>query len=154
MAEYLDETRWPHIFLYEIACRCRRSDCKYKTLSQVLQTIDFEILDDFEVIRDSMGHPLQITSGIRCPKHNRAIGGARYSPHVPHDVGGGRKQSYAIDFLHGTTQSKARDNVRSFFAWIRIGWKRYSNFLHIDRAYKYPKKNATMKKNWRKGVEW
>lgn len=35
-----------------------------------------------ELLRAGVGKPMRIVSGYRCPVHNRAVGGARYSRHM------------------------------------------------------------------------
>ena len=35
-----------------------------------------------ETLRENLGFPLKISSGFRCEKHNRALGGARESRHL------------------------------------------------------------------------
>lgn len=40
------------------------------------------LCSQMEAIRGVLGVPIRITSGYRCPKLNRAIGGARRSQHV------------------------------------------------------------------------
>ena len=157
MSDLLDP-RWPHIALYEIACKCRHTNCKYKTREQVLNAIDHRILDVFEIIRAELGgNPIRINSAIRCKWHNKDIGGAKYSPHVPQKLAGGGVRSYALDLSivgHFSSPKQMRDFIREIYPYIRIGWKRYQSFVHIDMAYKHEPKNKTMKRNWVKGGEW
>jgi uncharacterized protein YcbK (DUF882 family) len=61
----------PHFKLREFQCRC----CKTVKLSS-------ELLGMLEKMRDAWGGPLVITSGYRCPAHNRAVGGAPRSLHL------------------------------------------------------------------------
>lgn len=35
-----------------------------------------------QALRDAFGGPITVTSGYRCPDHNRAVGGAKDSQHV------------------------------------------------------------------------
>jgi len=154
----LDPERWPHIGLYEIACKCRHANCKYKTRDEVLSVIDPGILTAFEHIRELLGgNPIRINSAIRCPWHNQDIGGTKYSPHVPQKLADGSFRSYAIDLSiigHFSSPKQMRDLIRLYYPDMRIGWMKYQSFVHIDMAYMYPNKNEVMKKNWVRGGEW
>lgn len=35
-----------------------------------------------QALREAFGGPITVTSGYRCPDHNRAVGGAKGSQHV------------------------------------------------------------------------
>ncbi len=41
------------------------------------------VLDALQGVRDALGEPLRITSGVRCVAHNAAVGGAASSRHLP-----------------------------------------------------------------------
>ena len=69
----------------------------------------------------------QITSGYRCPKRNKEIGGATYSPHL---------WGLAIDFV-AEDREKAIEYLKTLQQSInfRIGHKKYENsgkHIHID----------------------
>lgn len=55
----------------ELSCRCGCGARPTRDLVRLLQRL-----------RDELGRPLVVTSGARCERHNRAVGGARYSKHV------------------------------------------------------------------------
>ena len=45
--------------------------------------IDKDLVDQLEIFRKELGNkPIVITSGYRCPTHNRAVGGASQSLHI------------------------------------------------------------------------
>lgn len=70
--------RWPHFKPREFQCRCggRYPGC------EVLR-IDEALLDLLEALRADLGdRPVRITSGYRCPEHNRAVGGTATSQHA------------------------------------------------------------------------
>ena len=41
-----------------------------------------ELVENLQIIRDTIGKPIRIISGYRSPKYNRRIGGARKSQHM------------------------------------------------------------------------
>ncbi len=49
-------------------CGCGRAD------------MDPDFMNHLQRVRDAYGRPMSITSGYRCPKHDRAIGGAGVHP--------------------------------------------------------------------------
>jgi uncharacterized protein YcbK (DUF882 family) len=61
----------PHFVLREFQCRC----CGCVKLSPGL-------LERLEDLREALGRPIIVTSGYRCPAHNRAVGGAARSLHM------------------------------------------------------------------------
>ena len=60
-----------HFSVKEFACPCCGA-CN----------VDKRLLDLLEAMRADLGRPLVITSGCRCPAHNREIGGAPNSEHI------------------------------------------------------------------------
>ena len=61
----------PHFNRSEFACKC---GCGYSD-------IDINLVLDLERLRAKVG-PISISSGCRCEKHNRKVGGSRNSSHV------------------------------------------------------------------------
>ena len=57
---------------YEFACKC---DCGYDDIS-------LDLVDRLQSIRDIIGKPLHINSGLRCNNHNAKVGGAWESEHT------------------------------------------------------------------------
>ena len=56
------------------------------------------LVADLQRLRDAIGSPLSITSGVRCKAHNKAVGGVEGSAHVPADLGDGEGEvGHAVD---------------------------------------------------------
>ncbi len=105
--------------LNEFECRC---------CGQV--KINSELLKRLQAIRTQVGRPIRITSGYRCPNHNRAVGGHPNSRHMigdaadfqiigmpivqqrhildVHFIDGGR--GYGSNFCHGDLGSPRKWN--------------------------------------------
>jgi hypothetical protein len=60
-----------YLSLSEVACKCGCGQIPQKVM-----------LDKFDQIREAYGKPIHITSGFRCEKHNKKIGGSKNSNHV------------------------------------------------------------------------
>lgn len=80
-------------------------------------------------IREELGCAVQITSGVRCKKHNKAVGGASGSQHQPDANGFGRAADiWAAKKTPREIEAVARKNPR-----IKgIGRDDERSFLHID----------------------
>lgn len=57
----------------EVQCKC---GCGLEKISP--RTVEM-----FQRVRDKCGYPLIVTSGCRCEKHNKAVGGVADSAHLP-----------------------------------------------------------------------
>ncbi len=57
----------------EFVCRCGKCDSK---------KIDSHLLAVLELVRHHFDKPVIVTSGYRCPTHNKNVGGAPRSKHV------------------------------------------------------------------------
>ena len=57
----------------ELACRCGKCD---------LKTVKEEIIAVLQIARIQLKKPLIVTSGARCPIHNKNVGGVASSLHV------------------------------------------------------------------------
>jgi uncharacterized protein YcbK (DUF882 family) len=84
--------------------------------------IDSRLIARLEKLRHELGDtPIVITSGYRCPKHNKAIGGAKRSQHC---------QGKAVDIkvAHYTPQEVAHFAKMMGFTWV----KAYRSWTHLD----------------------
>lgn len=61
-----------HFTKDEFKCKCGCGGLKY----------DPKLLTLLEQLRAEIGQPVYITSGYRCPAHNKAVGGAKDSFHM------------------------------------------------------------------------
>jgi uncharacterized protein YcbK (DUF882 family) len=61
-------------------------DCKGNGCCDKTQIPNQLLIDGIQQLRDMCGRPLHINSGIRCAKHNKAVGGSENSFHVSGDA--------------------------------------------------------------------
>lgn len=97
----------------ELDCKCQYKSCN-KTL------IDLEHIAKLQKLRDMVG-PIHITSGFRCKKHNKDVGGTPTSQHT---------KGTATDIQHKQLpyQVIAEWAGKMFEGGIGI----YNTFVHID----------------------
>ena len=98
----------------------------------------------FTMIRAEWGKPIPITSGFRCPEHNKAIGGSGISVH---------QSGLALDLDCKNVGEVGRlatliDNIASE---LRMGvYKDSGTFIHVDMGYSIFPRLA----DWHKGARW
>lgn len=107
--------RWPHFTARELSCKCGSKHCRGEYFHNP------EFLDALERLRSAMGAPLVVTSGRRCPGHNRAVGGASRSQHMLAIAGD-------ISTFGHDPKRLVREAVRAGFRGVGFG----SSFLHLD----------------------
>jgi uncharacterized protein YcbK (DUF882 family) len=104
--------------LSEFACRC---GCG-------LEEVDTKLISSLELMREVYARPIRITSGVRCPAHNRAVGGAPTSVHL---------EGLAADLA-------VRDSLERYLLVdlaIAAGFRRIGvakSFIHIDLSPRAP----------------
>lgn len=104
----------------EFACKC---GCGYDTPNP-------ELVRMLQATRDLYGKQMTITSGCRCIKHNRTVGGAANSAHI---------DGNAVDILTPT----GVDRYLIIKALIQAGFERIGinfnkKFIHVDVDYSKP----------------
>jgi uncharacterized protein YcbK (DUF882 family) len=117
-----------HFTAAEFACPC--PDC-------AINYIDYDLVNKLELLRVALG-PLKITSGYRCPSHNKTVGGVPDSAHqagMAADVQPVHISKEAIDALF----------EKSTELFDNIGDGRRLYFVHVD--VRAPKPNG-VKRTW------
>lgn len=107
----------------ELACKCKREDCKTQRISMTL-------LKHVQTLRDLCG-ALKITSAYRCEAHNKAIGGSPRSQHV---LGRAIDLKPAGDFLAPKPKdalAKLKKQAVDLDIFNGLGLS-YEKFLHLD----------------------
>jgi len=99
----------------EFACKC---GCGF-------DTIDYEVLNELQRIRDEWGYAVNINSACRCEAHNKAVGGGKKSQHL---------KGRAVDFvIRGILPQTVYDNLKDNWEG---GLGLYRKFTHIDSRNK------------------
>ncbi len=80
-----------------------------------------ELVKKLQALRDLIGKPIVITSGYRCPTHNKNVGGVSNSQHVY-----GKATDIVVDGITPTKVAEYAENVG--FNGIGI----YNTFTHVD----------------------
>lgn len=118
----------PHFSANEFACPCNSCTDNF---------IDDALLDKLEQVRVAIG-PLKITSGYRCPQHNKDVGGALSSSHMA---------GLAVDIqpipVNVDDLDKLYDKCLDVFD--NIGDGRHKRFVHVDVR---PAKASGVKRLW------
>ena len=104
----------------EVQCPC---GCGANKISSVL-------IEKLQKVRNIIGRPIVITSGVRCEFYNASIKASMSSSHIPDDHGIGN----AVDIA--CTTSKYRYELvqvaQKFFKRIGISGGSYGGFIHLD----------------------
>jgi uncharacterized protein YcbK (DUF882 family) len=109
-------------------------------------------LDKLNNLRETLGHPLVVTSGCRCPKHNQFVGGAKKSLHLINSKETtGMSGACAVDV---STRGWSDEKRATFLKTVRE--RGYSvgvakTFIHIDRRTDYPESGWTRRAEWTYG---
>lgn len=103
----------------EFDCKCSDPECKWTK-------IDLDHVEKLQKLREDLGESLEITSGYRCDKHNKRVGGASRSRHKEGDSSDLKAKTKSPE-----TVAKAAEKI----GFDGIG--RYTTFTHLDsRGYK------------------
>lgn len=77
-----DDWVGPHIRMSDVACRCSDPDCGWKHLDSEKHRRSLLFFAHIGKMLDEYVGYVAITSGLRCPGHNAAVGGSDDSAHV------------------------------------------------------------------------
>lgn len=108
----------------EFTCSCDGM-CDHPT------AISMDLVKELDEIREAVGMPIKITSGTRCARHNRKVGGAPKSAHVP--VNG---VSHAADIACPNSLFRYLFLTHAFGRFRRIGIA--EGFIHVDNDPNLP----------------
>jgi len=117
-----------HFNSKEFECNCNK--CDEQLISEIL-------LDKLEQVREQYSKPIKITSGYRCPDHNKAIGGKPGSSHM---------SGLAVDITPVILTLDDLDLLYEicYNIFDNIGDGRPKNFVHVDVREPKP----TGKRHW------
>lgn len=97
----------------EFACKCGCGT----------STVDAELLTVITDVREHFGKPVVITSGHRCEKHNRNVGGAKASVHLTGKAADIKVSGVSPSAVHAYLCDKYPS---------KYGIGKYNAFTHID----------------------
>ena len=104
----------PHFKLREFQCRC----CGLVKLSP-------RLLQMLETLREEARMPLVVTSGYRCPDHNRRVGGAAHSLHL---------DGCAADILAAPEAQKRLFAMARSIGFSQVICGDHKKYLHLGQA--------------------
>jgi len=84
--------------------------------------VDVELVDLLEDIRNHFNKPVLVISGLRCPTHNKDIGGAEHSMHM---------KSAADIIVEDTPPKDVYDYCCKTYPH-KYGFGNYPGFTHVD----------------------
>lgn len=101
----------------EFDCKCKHPTCR-------ITYIDDELVEQLTEHRRTWNRTVKITSGFRCTRHNKAVGGKPGSLHLV-----GKAADIVVD---GLAPAKVQAGCEDF-----DGLGKYASFTHVDvRGYK------------------
>ena len=111
-----------HFSKHEFRCKCLRCKIDFK--------VDDKLVRILQAVSDAVG-PCTITSGMRCPEHNRNVNGAKRSWHIAR-----RGALYAADIQIMDPRRRALKDATHIYITAdqhdAHGLGLYHNRCHID----------------------
>lgn len=107
-----------HFTSQEFACGC--ANCQGQPSAR--EPMNYKFVKRLQVMREIFGQAMVISSGYRCPEHNRAVGGVAGSYHV-------RGRAADISLASSADRYELLGAaIKAGFTGIGIG----ATFLHVD----------------------
>ena len=106
-----------HFSAQEFRCPCGRAECPYRDGAQISLSLVLKL----EEVRAFYGRPIIINSALRCPEHNRKVGGKPNSAHL---------KGLAVDIRCTTSGERAKLLGLLLPRFRRIGIAK--TFIHVD----------------------
>lgn len=103
----------PNFYDDEFACNC---GCGEKAVSP-------ELVRRLQLLRQAVGVPIRVTSGVRCVAHNKAVGGAVNSQHL---------LGLAADITAPGVSLRDLYDHAELLGFSGLGVAPYGNYLHVD----------------------
>ena len=113
------EWRWPNFEPWEVACQC---GCGALPKPHAM--------DNLQMLREKIGKPLVITSGMRCPAHNEKVSSTGLSG--PHTTG----TAFDIAVSRGLAVRLLALALKGPWRGIGVNQKGGGRFIHLDMARK------------------
>jgi len=105
---------------YRSEFKCKCGQCDY-------DTVDAELIEVLQMLRDKFKASIKVTSGNRCPAHNKSIGGSEKSYHI---------RGRAADIqIQGVEPKEVQEHLKLMYMDM-YGIGSYSTFTHIDTRTK------------------
>ena len=119
----MTQEQWAQIKYFtkeEFVCKC----CG-------VEDMDFTFMLDLDAMRAKRGKKMKPSSGYRCKKHNKAVGGSPMSFHTSTQ----RRKAKAVDFpiRYASAYDLLKLAFEFFFYGIGIDQRGDGRFLHFDK---------------------
>lgn len=88
-----------------------------------MDSVDSELVNVLDDVRDYLGVPVFVTSGNRCKKHNKEIGGSDDSQHLYSKAADFKAPGFSDDLIADYLEKRYPD---------KYGIGRYKGRTHID----------------------
>lgn len=98
--------------------------CKCEGLCDHGDEIDRDLVAGLQLIRDEIGEPLYVNSGVRCPEHNKNEGGMESSRHLF----GLAADVWALGKIPEELAAIAEKQERFILGGVGL----YNSFVHLD----------------------
>ena len=104
-----------------------------------------KLFDAFSVVRKKYGSPIHISSGYRCPAHNKAVGGNQISVHT-------FGLALDCDLPNVEETHKVAGIVEKHLPHLRMGiYTQDASFIHIDIGHLIVPR---LSEHWHMGARW